>query len=137
MTEPFLKIEVEDRIATLTMNRPDKRNAMSDGLLAELDSFFSTPPDGVRAVVLTGSGGHYCSGLDLSEHVQRDAEQTMRHSRGWHSVMDRIQFSGLPIVSAMLPSRIVRSSTTTPLEATSSTRSSPPPSTTAPPSPPS
>ena len=101
MTEPFLKIEVEDRIATLTMNRPDKRNAMSDGLLAELDSFFSTPPDGVRAVVLTGSGGHYCSGLDLSEHVQRDAEQTMRHSRGWHSVMDRIQFSGLPIVSAM------------------------------------
>ena len=101
MSEPYLKIDVKDRIATLTMNRPDKRNAMSDGLLAELDAFFSAPPEGVRCVVLTGTGGHYCSGLDLSEHVQRDAEQTMRHSRNWHAVMDRIQFGGLPIVSAM------------------------------------
>lgn len=101
MSDPFLNIEIEGRIATLTMNRPAKRNAMSDGLLAELDAFFSNPPQGVRVVVLTGSGGHYCSGLDLSQHVARDAEQTMRHSRNWHSVMDRIQFSGLPVISAM------------------------------------
>ena len=101
MTQPFLKVEVDGGIATLTMDRPAKRNAMSDGLLAELDAFFSNPPEGVRCVVLTGSGGHYCSGLDLSEHVARDAEQTMRHSRNWHQVMDRIQYGGLPIVSAM------------------------------------
>lgn len=97
-----LKVEIDGRVATLTMNRPDKRNAMSDELLAELDAFFSAPPEGVRAVVLTGTGGHYCAGLDLSEHKQRrDAEGVMRHSRGWHRVMDRIQFSGLPVVSAM------------------------------------
>ena len=101
MAEPYLLVKVEDRIATLTMNRPDKRNAMSDGLLAELDAFFSNIPDGVRVVVMTGAGGHYCSGLDLSEHVQRDSEQTMRHSRNWHAVMDRIQYCGVPIVSAM------------------------------------
>ena len=101
MTRPLLDIEVKDRIATLTIDRPDKRNAMSDALLAEFDAFFSNPPEGVRCVVLTGRGGHYCAGLDLSEHKARDAEQTMRHSRGWHQVMDRIQFSGLPVVSAM------------------------------------
>lgn len=101
MSERHVRIETRGRIATLTMDRPAKRNAMSDGLLAELDAFFSRPPEGVRVVVLTGSGGHYCAGLDLSEHVQRDAEQTMRHSRAWHQVMDRIQFGGLPIVSAM------------------------------------
>ena len=101
MTEPFVKIDVDGRIATLTMNRPEKRNAMSDQLLAELDAFFSNPPAGVRVVVLTGSGGHFCAGLDLSEHVKRNAEETMRHSRHWHQVMDRIQFGGLPIVSAM------------------------------------
>ena len=39
-----LKIEIADRIAVLTMNRPDKRNAMSDGLLHALDAFFSAPP---------------------------------------------------------------------------------------------
>lgn len=98
--EPLL-VEVCDRIATLTMNRPDKRNAMSDDLLAALDAFFQSPPDGVRVVVLTGAGGHFCAGLDLSQHKMRDAEATMRHSRHWHRVMDRIQLGGLPVVSAM------------------------------------
>ncbi|MDF1855209.1 crotonase/enoyl-CoA hydratase family protein [Pseudooceanicola sp.] len=101
-----LKIEIRDRIAILTMNRPDKRNAMSDGLLAALDGFFSAPPEGVKAVILTGTAGHYCSGLDLSEHVARDAEGTLRHSRGWHAVMDRIQYSGLPVVSAIFGAAI-------------------------------
>jgi enoyl-CoA hydratase/carnithine racemase len=96
-----LKIEMEGAIAVLTLNRPDKRNAMSDALLSELDGFFRTPADGVRVAVITGAGGHYCSGLDLSEHVSRDAEGTMHHSRGWHDVMDRVQGSGLPVVSAM------------------------------------
>ncbi|MCA0873239.1 crotonase/enoyl-CoA hydratase family protein [Seohaeicola saemankumensis] len=101
MSEPILKIDIADNIATLTMNRPAKRNAMCDELLEAIDAFFSKPPAEVKVVVLTGTAGHYCSGLDLSEHVSRDAENTMRHSRNWHSVMDRIQYGGLPVVSAM------------------------------------
>ena len=97
----ILQISVDGGVATLTMNRPDKRNAMCDDLLAAIEAFFAHPPEGVRAVILTGTAGHYCSGLDLSEHVARDAEGTMRHSRNWHRVMDLIQFSGLPVVSAM------------------------------------
>ena len=98
----MLKIEVKDGgIAVLTMNRPGKRNAMCDELLEAIDGFFRKVPDGVRVVVLTGTQGHFCSGLDLSEHKARDAEGTMRHSRGWHEVMDRIQFGGLPVISAM------------------------------------
>ena len=99
--EDIVKVTLDGAVATLTMNRPDKRNAMNDALLAALDAFFSAPPEGVRAVILTGTAGHYCSGLDLSEQVRRDAEGTMRHSRNWHAVMDRIQYSGLPVVSAM------------------------------------
>ena len=101
MSEDILVVEIADGVATLTMNRPGKRNAMCDDLLDAIDGFFSSPPEEVKAVVLTGIGGHYCSGLDLSEHKSRDAEGTMRHSRGWHEVMDRIQFGGLPVVSAM------------------------------------
>lgn len=101
MTDPVLTIETRGQIAILTMNRPGKRNAMCDALLQAIDAFFVAPPPEVKAVVLTGSGGHFCSGLDLSEHVARDAEGTMRHSRSWHAVMDRIQFGGLPVVSAM------------------------------------
>lgn len=97
----ILQISLDGGVATLTMNRPDKRNAMCDDLLDAIEAFFAHPPEGLRAVILTGTAGHYCSGLDLSEHVARDAEGTMRHSRNWHRVMDLIQFSGLPVVSAM------------------------------------
>ena len=97
----MLRIETEGEIACLTMDRPEKRNAMCDQLLAELETFFAQPPKGVKVAILTGAGDHYCSGLDLSEHVARDAEGTMRHSRNWHRVMDLIQYGGLPVVSAM------------------------------------
>lgn len=101
MSNKHLEIEISDTIATLTLNRPGKRNAMCDELLAEINAFFSNPPKEVKAVILTGTAGHFCSGLDLSEHVARDAEGTMRHSRGWHQVMEQIQFGGLPVISAM------------------------------------
>jgi enoyl-CoA hydratase/carnithine racemase len=103
MADParMLEITVDGPVATLTMNRPEKRNAMCDALLAAIEAFYTRPPEGVRAVILTGSGGHFCSGLDLSEHVARDAETTMRHSRNWHRVMDLVQFGGLVTVSAM------------------------------------
>jgi len=101
MPEPMLKISVEGTIATLTINRPDKRNAMCEALLDDLDAFFSNPSKQVRVVILTGTAGHYCSGLDLSEHVHRSAEENLHHSRAWHGVMEKIQFGGLAVVSAM------------------------------------
>jgi len=97
----MLTVEIRGAIAVLTMNRPGKRNAMCDELLGAIDHFFSNPPEGVRVVVMTGTEGHYCSGLDLSELVRRDSEGTMRHSRAWHAVMDKIQYGGLTVVSAM------------------------------------
>ncbi|MCA8881397.1 MAG: crotonase/enoyl-CoA hydratase family protein [Rhodobacteraceae bacterium] len=100
-SEPILKVEIDGTVATLTMNRPGKRNAMCDELLDAFDAFFSRPPEGVRAVIVTGTEGHFCSGLDLSEHVARDAEGTMRHSRNWHRVMETVQYGGLPVISAM------------------------------------
>lgn len=101
MSEPMLKIETADRVAVLTMNRPDKRNAMCDELLGAIDAFFTRPPDDIKVAILTGTAGHFCSGLDLSEHVERAAEENLHHSRGWHAVMDRIQFGKIPVVSAL------------------------------------
>lgn len=101
MSEPILKIDVAGTIATLTMNRPDKRNAMCEELLDALDNFFSNPPKDVRVVILTGVAGHFCSGLDLSEHIHRSPEENLYHSRNWHGVMDKIQFGGLVVVSAL------------------------------------
>jgi (methylthio)acryloyl-CoA hydratase len=101
MTEPILKIEVVDRVAILTMNRPDKRNAMNESLLQAIDDFFSSPPEEVKVAILTGTAGHFCAGLDLSEHITRTAEENLMHSRKWHAVMDRIEFGNIPVISVL------------------------------------
>ncbi len=96
-----LLVETVSDIATVTINRPEKRNAMNDALIDELDQFFSKPPKDIKAVILTGSGGHFCAGLDLEEHEQRQPIDGVHHSRNWHRVSDQIEFGGLPVVSAL------------------------------------
>jgi len=85
----------------LTLNRPEKRNALNDATIAALDAFFSAVPQAARVVVVSGAGGHFSSGLDLSEQVHRQPLEVMAHSRHWHAVMDRIQHCRVPVVAAM------------------------------------
>lgn len=100
-SKPVTRIDIHNDIAVLTFDRPEKRNAMNDQLVAELDAFFSKPPEGVNVVVMTGNGGNFCSGLDLAEHESRSPEGTVFHSRNWHRVADLIEFGGLPVIAAM------------------------------------
>jgi enoyl-CoA hydratase/carnithine racemase len=101
-SEPaLLDISVEGRVAHLTMQRPEKRNALNDSLVSAFEAFFARPPKQVRAIIVAGSGGHFSAGLDLSEHVARPAIDVMHHSRNWHRVMDLIQMSGLPVISVL------------------------------------
>ncbi|MEX3016786.1 crotonase/enoyl-CoA hydratase family protein [Gymnodinialimonas hymeniacidonis] len=96
-----LLIDIDGPVATLTLNRPEKRNAMNDALIAELAGFCANPPDGVRVAILTGEGDHFCAGLDLAEQVERSTDEAMAHSRMWHDYLDKVQFGGLPMVTAM------------------------------------
>lgn len=96
-----LLVETRGAIAHLTLNRPEKRNALSDDLVSALDAYFSAVPDSVRAIVVSGAGGHFSSGLDLSQHVSRQPLEVMAHSRNWHRVMAQIAHSPVPVVAAM------------------------------------
>jgi enoyl-CoA hydratase/carnithine racemase len=67
---------IKDRIATITMNRPEKRNAMSTALLTGLRSHIGAldeNPD-VRVIVIRGAGKAFCSGMDLQEMKARGGE---------------------------------------------------------------
>ncbi|WP_316014461.1 crotonase/enoyl-CoA hydratase family protein [Roseobacter sp. HKCCA0434] len=99
--EAVTRTEIDGDIATIVFDRPEKRNAMNDRLIDELDRFFSAPPEGVSAVILRGEGGHFCSGLDLAEHEQRAPIAGVHHSRNWHRVSDLIEFGGLPVISVL------------------------------------
>ena len=100
-TEPILLTERQGNIAIVTLNRPAKRNALSEALWAELKRTFESFDPDVRAVVLHGAGPHFCAGLDLSEHQKREAFASIDMSRRAHATLDAIQFGGRPVVTAM------------------------------------
>ncbi len=60
--------KVEDRVATITLNRPDRLNAWTQVMAGELREAFAKADadDGVRAIVLTGAGRGFCAGADMS-----------------------------------------------------------------------
>jgi len=88
-------------VGVLLLNRPQKRNALSDPMVEEIAACLERMPEGVRAVLLHGAGEHFCAGLDLSELSERSAASGMQHSRFWHRVFDRMQFGRAPVVAVL------------------------------------
>lgn len=101
MTSAHLHIELRDAVALVRLTRPLKRNALNDGLIADLQQAFDHMPSTIRAAVLHGEGDHFCAGLDLSELQERDAGQGMMHSRTWHRALDGMQFGPVPVIAAL------------------------------------
>jgi 2-(1,2-epoxy-1,2-dihydrophenyl)acetyl-CoA isomerase len=69
MTYEYILYDVADGVATITLNRPDKYNAFSAKMLAEMNNAFKQVgrDAAVRAVILTGAGKAFCSGQDLGD----------------------------------------------------------------------
>ena len=100
-SEPVLLSERRGKIAILTLNRPSKRNALNRALWDALRTTFETMDAEVKAVVLRGAGEHFCAGLDLSEHLSREAYPSIEMSRHAHATLDAIQFGRCPVITAM------------------------------------
>ena len=67
MSWKFVEMSVENRVATIALNRPDKRNALNAEVVTELkEAFYSSNNDEVKAIVLKGNGDAFCAGADLS-----------------------------------------------------------------------
>ena len=69
----FLTLEVSDRVATLTINRPDKLNALNDATIAELGHAIDEirVDDAIGGVILTGAGRAFVAGADISQFKDR------------------------------------------------------------------
>jgi enoyl-CoA hydratase/carnithine racemase len=97
----LLEIAQVGPVLTIGLNRPAKRNALNDSIIAEIETCFAGLPDDVGAVVVHGIGEHFSAGLDLSELTERDASAGVLHSRSWHRVFDRIQYCRVPVIAAL------------------------------------
>ena len=67
MTMEYVTCESDGPVCTLTLNRPDKRNAVNGIVAAQLREAFERfeADEGLRVAILTGAGGHFCAGADL------------------------------------------------------------------------
>jgi (methylthio)acryloyl-CoA hydratase len=98
---PTLRVERRGKVAVLKLARAAKRNALDGPTVRGIEAFFSSPPEGTRAVVLAGEGEHFSAGLDLAELTERDVYAGMEHSRSWHRAFDCIEFGSVPVVAAL------------------------------------
>src|SRR5690606_15955342 len=94
----------DDGIATVSLNRPTKRNALDAATIEELVDVFSLlPRAGVRACVLRGEGTHFSAGLDLVEHyhADRSAADFMHVCMRWHEAFNKMEYGGVPVIAAL------------------------------------
>ena len=103
MTEPVLLVEVRDRIATLTVNRPDKLNALNAALIGALGEAITDcrRRDDVAAVILTGAGRAFVAGADISELNRATAVEAQRISQFGQEVFRLFETSPKPTIAAV------------------------------------
>jgi methylglutaconyl-CoA hydratase len=104
VTEPVLRYEVEAGVATLTLNRPDKRNALDGALVAALKEGLdrAAADASVRVVAIAGAGKDFCSGADLAE-LERiatmSAEENLADARSLGALFAKIRALRCPVVA--------------------------------------
>ena len=95
--------EVQDQVATITLNRPEKKNAMSWVMFNEIREAFdaaASDPE-VRCVVITGAGGAFCSGADLSdpENLPASSAERSEHMRVIEEIVRSIIYCPKPTIA--------------------------------------
>lgn len=98
---PMLKLERAGPVVHIRLNRPAKRNSVSDELLAQLQTAFVNLPSDARAAIVSGEGPAFCAGLDLSEVTERSTAEAVLHSRAWHDCFERIQYGRVPVIAVL------------------------------------
>lgn len=105
MTYETLLFDVAGGVATVTLNRPEKRNAISRKMFEELGEAFGRigADKEIRAFVLTGAGDHFCSGADLSSlgDAPTTPAEMLERMRQIHDVMRKVLFCPTPGVAAV------------------------------------
>ena len=87
MTSQLIELSVANGIATLALNRPEKRNAMSDAMRSEFIAALEhvSAEKSIRALVLTGNGKGFCAGGDIAGMERRMSAPTGEIAfNGWH-----------------------------------------------------
>ena len=103
MAYEFLLLDVADRVATVTVNRPDKLNALNDDVMREIGAMFdelSSRAD-VGAVVITGAGRAFVAGADIGALATAQSGALEQFARAGQAMFRRIEQSPKPVIAAV------------------------------------
>lgn len=103
MSYELLLVEIADRIATVTINRPDKLNALNATLMGEIGQCMTAlqHDDAVGAVILTGAGRAFVAGADIAAIAAQDSAQLADTSRVGQRVFRAIEQGRKPVIAAV------------------------------------
>lgn len=99
-TEQLISYDLQDDIALIGLNRPEKRNAVSDRVIEALNIAVQRAQSEAKAAVIFGNGKHFCAGLDLAEHAEKTLIEAVQGSRRWHQIFDGIERGTIPFIVA-------------------------------------
>ncbi|MEE8400210.1 MAG: enoyl-CoA hydratase/isomerase family protein [Desulfobacterales bacterium] len=100
MNYEFLRIAEPEGVAVITLNRPDKRNALSTAMRQEIVSALEAmeKDDNIKAVVLTGAGPGFCAGFDLAEFQTGNMDDIFAQANVYHHKVYNFE---KPIIAAV------------------------------------
>jgi 2-(1,2-epoxy-1,2-dihydrophenyl)acetyl-CoA isomerase len=106
VTEPSILLEIADRVATITLHRPDRLNAFDEAMHAQLAQALDRIEldRAIRAVLLTGAGRAFCAGQDLAERQMGGASELdlgATLDRLYNPLIRRIQRLERPVLCAV------------------------------------
>jgi enoyl-CoA hydratase len=104
MAYETLQLAVDERVATVTLNRPKVLNALNAAMLRELGEVFAVlgSDDAVRVVLLRGEGGKaFAAGADIGELAQADAATGRQMAESAQRVFRRIETLGKPVIACI------------------------------------
>lgn len=99
----LVEVAVADGFATLTLNRPEALNALSQALLAELDAAVARVErePSIRAAIVTGAGRAFVAGADIEEIARLEPRSGVEFARRGQAVFTRIENLEKPVVAAV------------------------------------
>lgn len=104
MAYQTLLFEVRDRVAFVTINRPDKMNSLSDAVIAELDQVVAriASDDAIAGAILTGAGPKaFVAGADIAELAQQTQLTGKARAQRGQAVFRRLEQCGKPVIAAV------------------------------------
>jgi enoyl-CoA hydratase/carnithine racemase len=103
MSYKYLLLDVADRVATVTINRPDKGNALAPDVLLEVTDLFTElgTRDDVNVIVFTGGERYFSAGFDLSEIRRLEKVSNEAYTELFHRAYRAVLFCGQPTICAV------------------------------------